>query len=80
MPVTQAPAPGGDDPDDSGNDGGDDEDEETNDNNDDANNEHDQEDDFVGMWHIVEHYTSMFEMGHFSNLLHDVLHALETYV
>ena len=70
MLVTQAPAPGCDDPDDSSNDGGDDEDEEEeNDNNEDANNQQEQEDDFVGMWPVAEHYTSMFETGHFPNLL-----------
>jgi hypothetical protein len=34
----------------------------------------------MGLWPITEHYTSMFEMGHFPNLLQDVLHALGTYV
>jgi hypothetical protein len=68
--VAQAPAPGGDDPDGSDNDGGDYEDEEEeNDNNEDANNEQEQEDDFVVMWPVAEHYTSMFEMGHFPNLM-----------
>jgi hypothetical protein len=79
VPVAQAPAPGGDDPDDSGDDEDDDEEEEeNNDNIEDVNNE--QADNFVGLWPIVEHYTSMFETGHFPNLLQDVLHALETYV
>jgi hypothetical protein len=32
------------------------------------------------MWPVTEHYTSMFETGHFSNLLQNVLHALGTYV
>ena len=80
MPVAQAPAPRGDDPDDSG-DGGDDDDddaEEEENNDEDANDE--QEDNFVGMWPVAEHYTSMFETGHFPNLLQDVLHALETCV
>jgi hypothetical protein len=34
----------------------------------------------VGLWPVTEHYTSMFETGHFPNLLQDVLHALGTYV
>jgi hypothetical protein len=34
----------------------------------------------VGIWHVTEHYTSMFEARHFPNLLQDVLHALGTYV
>jgi hypothetical protein len=34
----------------------------------------------VGLWPVTEHYTSMFEIGHFPNLLQDVLHALGTYV
>jgi hypothetical protein len=79
VPISQVPALGGDDPDDSGNDGDDDDDaEEEENNNEDDNNE--PEDNFVGMWPITEHYTSMFETGHFSNLLQDVLHALGTYV
>jgi hypothetical protein len=80
VPVAQAPAPRGDDPDDSG-DGGDDDDddaEEEENNDEDANDE--QEDNFVGMWPVAEHYTSMFETGHFPNLLQDVLHALGTCV
>jgi hypothetical protein len=81
VPVAHAPTPGGDDPDDFGNDEGDDEDEEEeNDNNEYANNEQEQEDNFVGMWPIAEHYTSTFETGHFPNLPQDVLHALGTYV
>jgi hypothetical protein len=75
--VAQVPAPGGDDLDDSGDDE-DEEEEENNDNIVDANNE--QEDNFVGLWPVAEHYTSMFETGHFPNLLHDVLHALGTYI
>jgi hypothetical protein len=80
VPVAQAPAPRGDDPDDSGDDEDDDEEEEeeNNDNIEDANNE--QEDNFVGLRPVTEHYTSMFEMGHFPNLLQDVLHVLGTYV
>jgi hypothetical protein len=34
----------------------------------------------VGLWPVTEHYTLMFETGHFPNLLQDVLHALGTYV
>jgi hypothetical protein len=34
----------------------------------------------VGLWPVTEHYTSMFETGHFPNLLQDVLHTLGTYV
>jgi hypothetical protein len=34
----------------------------------------------MGFGPVVEHYTSMFEMGHFPNLLQEVLHALGTYV
>jgi hypothetical protein len=55
-----------------------DEAEEEENNNEEANNE--QEDNFVGMWPITEHYTSMFETGQFPNLLHNVLHALGTYI
>jgi hypothetical protein len=75
-PVAQAPAPGGEDPDDSGDGGEDEEEEEIN--NREANDE--QEDNFVRIWPVTEHYTSMFETGHFPNLLQDVLHALGTYV
>jgi hypothetical protein len=70
-PVLVAPVLAGDDDDDN---------EKENSNNEDPNNEQEQEDNFVGMWPVTEHYTSMFEMGHFSNLLQDVLHALGTYV
>jgi hypothetical protein len=73
--TVQAPAPGGDDPDDSGDD---DDDEENNNEEEEANDE--QEDNFVGIWSITKHYTSLFETGHFPNLLQDVLHALGTYV
>jgi hypothetical protein len=34
----------------------------------------------MGFGPVVEHYTSMFETGHFPNLLQEVLHALGTYV
>jgi hypothetical protein len=80
VPIDQAPAPRGDDPDDSGDDGDDDDEaeEEEENNNEEVND--DQEDNLVGMWHITEHYTSMFETGHFPNLLQNVLHALGTYV
>jgi hypothetical protein len=76
-PAVQAPAPGGDDPDDSGDDDEDD-DEEEEDINKEANDE--QQDHYVGLWPVIEHYTSMFETWHFPNLLQDVLHALGTYV
>jgi hypothetical protein len=80
-PAIQAPAPGGDDPDDSGDDDEDDDEEEEEDEeniNEEAKKE--QQDHYVGLWHVTEHYTSMFETGHFPNLLQDVLHALGTYV
>ena len=79
--AVQAPAPRGDDPDDSGDDDEDDEDgeeEEEEEENEEANGE--QQDHFVGIWPVVEHYTSLFKTGHFPNLLQDVLHALGTYV
>jgi hypothetical protein len=34
----------------------------------------------LGFGPVVEQYTSMFETGHFPNLLQEVLHALGTYV
>jgi hypothetical protein len=78
-PAAQAPAPGGDDPDDSSDDDEDDEDEEKEENvNEEANGE--QQDHVMGIWPVTEHYTSMFEMGHFPNLLQDVLNVLGTYV
>jgi hypothetical protein len=80
-PAVQAPTPGGDDPDDSGHDDEDDDEEEDYDEeniNDEANDE--QQDHYVGLWPVTEHYTSMFDTGHFPNLLQDVLHALGTYV
>ena len=78
-PAAQASTPGGDDPNDSG-DGGEDanEEEEEENNNEEVNDE--SGDNFVGIWPVTEHYTSMFETGHFPNLLQDVLHALGTYV
>jgi hypothetical protein len=75
-PAIQAPAPGGDDPGDSSDDDEDDEEEENV--NEEANGE--QQDHFVWIWPITEHYTSMFKTGNFPNLLQDVLHALGTYV
>jgi hypothetical protein len=79
-PAVQAPAPGGDDPDDSGEDDEDNEEEEEDEENlnDEANEE--QQDHYVGLWPVTEHYISMFETGHFPNLLQDILHALGTYV
>eukprot|EP00267_Zea_mays_P054421 XP_020407660.1 uncharacterized protein LOC109945731 [Zea mays] len=68
--AVQAPPPGGDDPDDSGDNDEDDEEEEEDDEeniNDEANKE--QQDHYVGLWPVTEHYTSMFETWHFPNLL-----------
>jgi hypothetical protein len=76
--AVQAPAPRGDDQDDSGDDDEDTEEEDEENINEEANGE--QHDHFVRLWHVTEHYTSMFETGHFPNLLQDVLHALGTYV
>eukprot|EP00267_Zea_mays_P049117 XP_020401752.1 uncharacterized protein LOC109943262 [Zea mays] len=72
-PAVQAPAPEGDDPDDSGDDDEDDNDEEDDEEN--VNKEADgvQQDYFMGSGPITEHYTSMFETGHFPNLLQDTL-------
>jgi hypothetical protein len=70
-PVVQAPALGGDDPEDSGDDDEDDNDDDEDDEehiNEEAN--YAQQDYFMGFGHVTEHYTSMFEMGHFPNLLH----------
>jgi hypothetical protein len=75
-PAVQAPAPGGDNPDDSSDDDEDDKEEED----DEENINEEQQDHYVGLWPVTEHYTSMFETGHFPNLLQDVLHALGTYV
>jgi hypothetical protein len=80
-PAVQAPAPGGDDPDDSG----DDDDVDDNDNEDEEEQVNEeanyaQQDYFMGFGPVVKHYTSMFETGHFPNLLQDVLRALGTYV
>jgi hypothetical protein len=77
----QAPAPGGDDPDDSGDDDDeDDDDEEGGDEHVHEEADYAQQDNFMGFGPVVEHYTSMFETGHFPNLLQEVLHALGTYV
>jgi hypothetical protein len=78
-PAVQAHAPTSDAPNDSSDDDEDDEEEEDEENiNEEANEE--QQDHYVGLWPIIEHYTSMFETGHFPNLLQDVLHALGTYI
>jgi hypothetical protein len=79
-PAVQASAPRGDDPDDSGDDDEDDDNEEDDDEN--VNEEANgvQQDYFMGLGPITEHYTLMFETKHFPNLLHDVLYALGTYV
>jgi hypothetical protein len=68
-PVVQAPAPGGDDPNDSGDDDEDKEEEEEEEENvnEEANDE--QQDHYVGLWPVTEHYTSMFETVHFPNLM-----------
>jgi ribosomal protein L12E/L44/L45/RPP1/RPP2 len=66
-PADQSPTPRGDDPDDSGNDEEEEEEKEEENNNEEANDK--QEDNFVGIWPITEHYTSMFETGDFPNLL-----------
>jgi hypothetical protein len=78
-PAVQAPAPRGNNPDDSGDDDEDEEEEEDEENlNEEANEE--KQDHYVGLWPVAEHYTSMFETGHFPNLLQDILHTLGTYV
>jgi hypothetical protein len=69
-PAFQAPAPEGDDPYDSGDDDGeDDDDEEGGDEHVHEEADYAQQDYFMGFGPIVEHYTSMFETGHFPNLL-----------
>jgi hypothetical protein len=76
-PAVQAPAPGGDNLDDSR----DDDDDNKYDGknvNEEANDA--QQDYFMGFGTVTEHYTSMVETGHFPNLLQDMLHALGTYV
>jgi hypothetical protein len=81
-PAVQATNPRGDDLDNSGDDDEDEEEEEEEEEeeniNEGANDE--QQDHYVGLWPVTEHYTSMFETDHFPNLLQDVLHALGTYV
>jgi hypothetical protein len=80
-PAVQAHALGGDDPDESGDD--DDEDDDDDEGEDEQVNEeanYAQQDYFMGFGPITEHYTSMFETGHFPNLLQEVLHTLGTYV
>jgi hypothetical protein len=80
-PAFQAPAPEGDDPDDSGDDDEeDDDDEEGGDEHVHEEADYAQQNNFMGFGPVVEHYTSMFETGHFPNLLQEVLHALGTYV
>jgi hypothetical protein len=78
--VVQAPALGGDDPDNSGDDDEDDDDNEDDEENVNEEANYAQQDYFMGFGPVTEHYTSMFEMGHFPNLLQDVLHSLGTYV
>jgi hypothetical protein len=75
--AVQAPAPGGDD---SGDDDEDDEEEEEDEENINEEANEEQQDHYIGLWPVTEHYTSMFKTGHFPNLLQDVLHALGTYV
>jgi hypothetical protein len=79
-PAFQAPAPGGNDPDDSRDNDEDDNNEEDDEEN--VNEEADsvQQDYYMGLGPVTEHYTSMFKTGHFPNVLQDVLHALGTYV
>jgi hypothetical protein len=80
-PAFQAPAPGGDDPDDSRDDDDEDvDDEEGGDEHVHEEADYAQQDNIMGFGPVVEHYTSMFETGHFPNLLQEVLHALGTYV
>jgi hypothetical protein len=68
-PAVQAPAPEGDDQDDSGGDDEDDDNEEDDEENlnEEANDV--QQNYFMGFQPITKHYTSMFEIGHFPNLL-----------
>jgi hypothetical protein len=79
-PAVQVPAPGANNPHDSRDDDEDDDDEEDDEEN--VNEEADdvQQDYFMGFGPVTKHYTSMFETGHFPNLLQDVLHVLGTYV
>jgi hypothetical protein len=59
---------------------GDDDEDEDDEEDDEENVNEEQQDHYVGLWPVIEHYTPMFETGHFPNLLQDVLHALGTYV
>jgi hypothetical protein len=68
-PVVQAPSPGCDDPDNSGDDDEDNKEEEEDEENPNEEANEDQQDHYVGLWPVIEHYTSMFETGHFPNLL-----------
>jgi hypothetical protein len=79
-PAVQHPTPGGDNLDDFGNNDEDDDDDKAEEEqvNEEAN--YAQQDYFMGFGPVTEHYTSMFETGHFPNLLQDVLHTLGTYV
>jgi hypothetical protein len=79
-PAVHAPAPGGDDPDDSGDDDEDDDDDKDDEENVNKEANNVQQDYFMGFGPVTKHYTSMFEIVHFPNLLQDVLHALGTYV
>jgi hypothetical protein len=79
-PAVQAPAPGGDDPDDSRDDEEDDNDDKDDEENINEEANYAQPDYFMRFGPVTELYTSMFETGHFPNLLQDVLHALGTYV
>jgi hypothetical protein len=68
-PAVQATTSGGDDPDDSGDDDDDDDDEEDDEENVNEEANSVQQDYFMGLGPVTEHYTSMFETGHFPNLL-----------
>jgi hypothetical protein len=67
--VVQALAPGSDDPNDSGDNDEDDEEEEDDEENINEKANEEQQDHYVGLWLVTEHYTSIFETGHFPNLL-----------
>jgi hypothetical protein len=64
-PAVQAPAPRGDDPDDSRDDDEDDDDKEDDEENVNEEANDVQQDYFMGFGPVTEHYTSMFETGHF---------------
>jgi hypothetical protein len=68
-PAVQAPAPGGADLDDSGDDDEDDEEEDDDEENLNEKANEEQQDHYVGLWPVTEHYTSMFETEHFPNPL-----------